>query len=51
MSKPDTRRANLRPKPYICQPRKADLEAPVVITTTPEELARAAAKPIRIAEG
>ena len=49
-------RREVRVKPHVYQPRKAELEEPVVILDsdgnlpTPEELARIALSPARIVE-
>ena len=41
----------VRAKPYSYQPSKAELEEPIIVDATPQELARAAVTPIRIVEG
>ena len=40
----------VRAKPYAYQPSKAELEEPVVVDATPEELVQAAVTPIVIVE-
>jgi len=37
-------------KPHIYQPSKAELNEPVKIKTTPENLARAVLRPVKIVE-
>ena len=41
-------RPEVRVKPHVYQPRKAELEEPVKIDATPDELARAVLQPVRI---
>ena len=38
----------VRVKPHMYQPNKAELEEPVKIDTTPEQLARAALRPVKV---
>lgn len=40
----------VRVRPHSYQPRKAELEKPVKIDATPEQLARAILRPVRIVE-
>ncbi|MDE0174310.1 MAG: hypothetical protein OYH76_17995 [Defluviicoccus sp.] len=43
-------RRTVRVKPHSYQPSKAELEEPVKIDATPEELAAAVLRPVRIVE-
>lgn len=43
-----TERDEVRVKPYSYQPSKAELEEPVKIDATPEELARALGRQVRV---
>ena len=40
----------IRLKPHSHQPSKAELEAPINLNATPEQMARAAVTPVRIIE-
>ena len=40
----------IRVKPHSYQPSKAELEAPINLNATPEQIARAAVTPVRIIE-
>ena len=40
----------VRVKPHTYQPNKADLEAPMKIDATPDELARAALRPVKVTQ-
>ena len=40
----------VRVKPHVHQPKKAEMEEPVKIDATPDELARAVLRPVRIVE-
>ena len=43
-------RPEVRVKPHVYQPRKAELEEPVKIDATPDDLARAVLQPVKIVE-
>ena len=43
-------RPEVRVKPHSYQPSKAELETPVKIDATPEQLARAVLRPVKIIE-
>ena len=40
----------VRVKPHVYQPKKGELEEPVKIDATPDELARAVLRPVKIVE-
>ena len=50
MTKPPTDRPTVRVKPHSYQPSKTELEAPIRINATPEQIAKAAVTPVRIIE-
>ena len=41
----------VRVKPHSYQPSKAELEAPIRIDATPQQLAKAVVTPVRVLEG
>ena len=43
-------RPEVRVKPHVYQPKKAELEEPVKINATPDELARAALAPVMVVQ-
>ena len=46
----DETKLTIRVKPYRYQPSKAELEEPVKIETTPEKLATALLRPVKVVE-
>ena len=51
MTKPQPdNRATVRVKPHSYQPSKAELEEPIRINATPDQIALAAVTPVRIIE-
>ena len=50
MPNDDSERPEVLVKPHSYQPRKAEMDEPVKIDATPEQLARAVLRPVKITE-